>query len=465
MTTFLYFLALIVVASASDPANRGVWWWTWTGGNVAGLNNLNMAIAFSGWTNPDQAKGESNTIKNQLPGRKFISLGGGNANGAWTAADCSRVQSDCTSGGFAGYNGIAFDIEEGDNGLASPFAAAFRACKASGLVVLVTVSHSAPYGVGDAATLMRSFFTNSDIDIISPQLYTSGSETGNDWATTAGVQWTEYAAFRGEVIPSIVTGTYWPDAESQFAKAGVRITGYIQWSQTVTLPPLSAPLGAPVPKTAPVTVPVTAPVAVPKTSPVPVTGAPQWPSPVTTPKPVPVTAPKPVPVPVTSAPQWPSPKPVPVTSAPQWPSSPQPVPVTAPKSVPAPFSGRCPINQCMSRYGYCGTGDSFCGAGCLSGPCTGSRPAPVSPPTANLCGGRCPQGMCCSKWGYCGSGPAYCSTAARVDDTTEEQSPHVGALATPVFIAVIVCSIIGLVLLLGLSIFFFRKLADRPEHI
>lgn len=32
----------------------------------------------------------------------------------------------------------------------------------------------------------------------------------------------------------------------------------------------------------------------------------------------------------------------------------------------------CPdSNNCCSQWGYCGTGDAYCGAGCVAGPCTG----------------------------------------------------------------------------------------------
>ncbi|CAF4974562.1 unnamed protein product [Rotaria sp. Silwood1] len=51
----------------------------------------------------------------------------------------------------------------------------------------------------------------------------------------------------------------------------------------------------------------------------------------------------------------------------------------------------------MSKWGYCGTGPDYCGAGCQAGPCTGTG------------GGPCPiSTQCRSKWGYCGTGPDYC---------------------------------------------------------
>eukprot|EP01018_Ginkgo_biloba_P030660 Gb_29994 [translate_table: standard] len=30
----------------------------------------------------------------------------------------------------------------------------------------------------------------------------------------------------------------------------------------------------------------------------------------------------------------------------------------------------CTSNLCCSKFGYCGTGDAYCGDGCKSGPCT-----------------------------------------------------------------------------------------------
>ncbi|KAL8482822.1 hypothetical protein ACS0TY_025743 [Phlomoides rotata] len=35
----------------------------------------------------------------------------------------------------------------------------------------------------------------------------------------------------------------------------------------------------------------------------------------------------------------------------------------------------CPSNLCCSQFGYCGSTDPYCGAGCRSGPCTGSSPS------------------------------------------------------------------------------------------
>jgi hypothetical protein len=97
--------------------------------------------------------------------------------------------------------------------------------------VLVTVSHSAPYGIGDAASLMRSFFSNPNIDYISPQLYTSGEEGGNDYGTVAGVQWWEYKQAKAAIVPSIVASYMYNDAQNYFSSQGVYTQGYVQWRQ------------------------------------------------------------------------------------------------------------------------------------------------------------------------------------------------------------------------------------------
>jgi len=63
---------------------------------------------------------------------------------------------------------------------------------------------------------------------------------------------------------------------------------------------------------------------------------------------------------------------------------------------------KCPIGQCCSKDGICGTTNAFCSnsKGCQPeyGECR--------------CGkkfGSCPNGFCCSKYGWCGSDSNYCS--------------------------------------------------------
>jgi LysM repeat protein len=209
----------------------GFWWWTWSS-NPTPPAGVNLSIAFSGWANPQTALQNSANIQNSLPGIKYICMGGGNSNGAWTVAAVNAVTSAINAGSFAGYNGIAYDIEEGSAGLESAFQQSFAAAKAKGFQVLVTVSHSAPYGVSDAATLMQSFFANPNIDILSPQLYTTGEETSNQYTTSGGVTWAQYATAKAAIAPSIVSANLYASAQTYFKEQGVTLNGFVQWSQS-----------------------------------------------------------------------------------------------------------------------------------------------------------------------------------------------------------------------------------------
>ena len=220
--------------TASAPevpaANIGYWDWTWS--PTAAVPGATMGIAFSGWANVDTAISQSNQVFNSLVGDKYISLGGGAEDtGAFTATFLSEVNTAIEAGRFDDYDGIAYDIEVGDSGLSADFAASFAAAKAKGFKVLVTVSHSAPYGIGDAASLMQSFFADDHIDFISPQLYTTGQETSNDYDALL-LAWTAYAAAKAKIIPSLVKASYYPDAVTYFAGQGVTLEGYIQWAKS-----------------------------------------------------------------------------------------------------------------------------------------------------------------------------------------------------------------------------------------
>eukprot|EP01120_Amphizonella_sp_Union-15-10_P005963 TRINITY_DN1845_c0_g1_i1.p1 TRINITY_DN1845_c0_g1~~TRINITY_DN1845_c0_g1_i1.p1 ORF type:complete len:248 (-),score=52.83 TRINITY_DN1845_c0_g1_i1:116-817(-) len=226
----LFAVLAMMIALSNGQAYIGYWWWTWSSGGSP-PPGTNIGIAFSGWINPQTAISQSNAIKDRLPGAKFISLGGGNANGAWTASAIQNINSAINRGEFAGYTGIAYDIEEGDSGLGTLFQESFRTAKAKGLQVLVTVSHSAPYGINDAFDLMQIFFADGNIDYLSPQLYTSGNEGANDYTTSHGVTWNQYSRSRAKIIPSIVRGSLYQSAESYFRSQGVTIVGYVQWAQ------------------------------------------------------------------------------------------------------------------------------------------------------------------------------------------------------------------------------------------
>lgn len=217
-------------------AYMGYWLWTYSSGDP--LPGANIGVAFSGWANVDTALQDSASKLNQLAGKKFLCIGGGNSNGKMTASVLTSLNTAITNNDLAGYDGVAYDVEVGDTGLAAAFADSFAVVKNAGLEVLVTISHSAPYGISDRAELMTSFFADENINYLSPQLYTTGSETENDYDTTGTVTWDLYTAAKAAIIPSLVSASYYDDSSdigkdafAFFQQQGVTIKGYIQWSQ------------------------------------------------------------------------------------------------------------------------------------------------------------------------------------------------------------------------------------------
>lgn len=214
----------------------GYWLWTYSSGTP--LPGANIGIAFSGWANVDTALADSASKLSQLVGKKFLSIGGGNSNGAFTSTVLTNLNAAITADKLSGYDGIAYDIEVGDSGLAAAFSASFATARNVGLEVLVTISHSAPYGISDRSELMSAFFADTNINYLSPQLYTTGKETTNDYATTDAVTWDLYKGAKPAIIPSLVSASYYndsgnigKDALAFFQQQGVTIEGYVQWSQ------------------------------------------------------------------------------------------------------------------------------------------------------------------------------------------------------------------------------------------
>jgi hypothetical protein len=158
-------------------------------------------------------------------------LGGGNHNGHFTVARLDELDAAVNAGQLAGYAGICYDIEEGDGGMIPAYAASFANAKARGFEVMVTVSHSQPYGVPDAAELMTAVLADPNVDYHSPQIYTSGTEPGNDFVWV-GTPWTAYASAVGKVVPAVVDGSRdYDHARSTFATYGVTTHGFVQWAQ------------------------------------------------------------------------------------------------------------------------------------------------------------------------------------------------------------------------------------------
>lgn len=168
-----------------------------------------------------------------LKGAQFVSVGGGNGNGKFTAARLQSVVDGINDGTFvkAGYDGIAFDVEECDGGLSAAFASAFAAARTSGLRVFVTTSHSAPYGCPDGAALVEGWLQDTNLEFVSPQLYTSGRETAPEFTANDQVPWSTWAHSKGKIVPSIVVAAQYEEVQNWSQQQGFApLGGFLQWA-------------------------------------------------------------------------------------------------------------------------------------------------------------------------------------------------------------------------------------------
>ena len=231
LAAILAVIVLLVSPAMAEAEVIGYWDQTWKGAAYP-PEGANVGIALSGWADPSRALMDS--VYYDLIGDKYISLGGGNTNGQFNSSNLDTIITAIETDRFSAYDGIAFDIEEcGQEGLSRLFQEAFSATKDQGMKVLVSVSHSAPYECSDADALMDAFFADPNIDYLSPQLYSSGIETENDYDLTFGTEttWEDYAGAEAAIVPSIVTANLYEDAVDYFSENyGITLDGFIQWN-------------------------------------------------------------------------------------------------------------------------------------------------------------------------------------------------------------------------------------------
>jgi len=88
-------------------------------------------------------------------------------------------------------------------------------------------------------------------------------------------------------------------------------------------------------------------------------------------------------------------------------------------------NNHCPVGECCSEHGWCGTSDKHCelSNGCQSefGLCYSDEETPID--IKGKCGekyGRCKEGKCCSRYGWCGTGDDYCGEGCQSEFGTCE---------------------------------------------
>jgi len=231
-----------------DTEIVGYYSWNWGAGST-GPSGANAGAAFTGYTDVKTAidyypEGAAWCCP-ALVGKKYLTLGGGNEAGLFDAESLSKIGISAEYiKSTTSYEGVIFDVEivKGSSGVIVPaFAQAFKAMKEQGLIVGVTTSHSAPYETDTpnvAVDLVKNWVKDSNIDFLSPQLYSSGLEGAPDFAETsnckdAGCTWDLYVGMVPKMVPSLVEESHYVATKTFFANMGITTEGFFQWRQVV----------------------------------------------------------------------------------------------------------------------------------------------------------------------------------------------------------------------------------------
>merc|ERR1719217_1042656 len=105
---------------------------------------------------------------------------------------------------------------------------AFAACKQAGLLVMVTTSHSAPYATATASSklaLLDAWVKSKNIDLFSPQLYTSGHEKIPEFEITpcdgSACTYEHLKPMKAKWAPSLSSKSAYPATKKFFASLGI----------------------------------------------------------------------------------------------------------------------------------------------------------------------------------------------------------------------------------------------------
>ena len=101
-----------------------------------------------------------------------------------------------------------------------------------------------------AIALVKAWVADSRIDILSPQLYSSGSEPAPEFAPTAscaaaGCGWDLYRGAKAQLAPSIVDASQYEAVRAFFAaNVSMQTAGFIEWKQQKARDALVEAVGA-----------------------------------------------------------------------------------------------------------------------------------------------------------------------------------------------------------------------------
>lgn len=249
LTIFMHFCFAGVGKGSQSTEIIGYYSWNWGAGSF-GPPGANAGAAFTGYTDVKTAidyypEGAAWCCP-ALAGEKWLTVGGGNSAGTFNARSLSSIENSADYiKNSTLYAGVLFDVEivYGSNAtIVDAFSAAFAGLKEGGLKVAVTTSHSAPYMTDTpevAVDLVKSWVKDTNIDFLSPQLYSSGNEGAPDFAETnnckaEGCTWDLYVGMIPKMVPSLVEESHYTATQTFFANKGITTEGFFQWRQQRT---------------------------------------------------------------------------------------------------------------------------------------------------------------------------------------------------------------------------------------
>jgi hypothetical protein len=228
----------------TNNPTRGYYLLSWATGAAANApdGDWDYGIWFGGETPINAINNNINLSSKITKGKKLLDLGGGLDTGIWSGqSDFDYINSRLADIKNAGWDGLCFDVEVCANNInfIDMFSTCFAKCKQAGLIVYVTTSHTNPYscqtGSGQGIDLINSWINDSNVDFISPQLYSSG--------TTLEVQdLSIFNTIQNKILVSIPYSTDWATLNTD--NIGITPAGYVVWN---VLPPQPNPPNPPPP--------------------------------------------------------------------------------------------------------------------------------------------------------------------------------------------------------------------------
>ena len=232
----------------ADATNIGYWAWQWSA-YLYGPENQTFGICFGGYaTAQENLNYCADDVDKICSGStvnctKWLAVGGGTVS--MNQITLTGTVSLAASIFEGGWQGVIFDAEnmvqdDSGNDLVTTFEETTASLKKAGLLVGVTTSHSGPLTCSGciAGDLVLSWVKDPNIDILSPQMYTSGytlelEPTTACQSDTPACTWDLWQNASAPIVPSIPYASNYDETYDFFLQNySISLGGYIQWLQS-----------------------------------------------------------------------------------------------------------------------------------------------------------------------------------------------------------------------------------------